>query len=113
MSFDLDKELRAALRKVDPAEGFAQRVTTRLAHERATPGRWLSHRQRRVVSALAAGVLLAAIALYAWQMRREQQGLEARRQLIEALRVTGEKLDQAYRGVNDVSRPARAEDTGA
>jgi hypothetical protein len=113
MSFDLDKELRAALRKVDPAEGFAQRVATRLARERAAPGSWLSYGQRRTVSALAACVLLAAIALYGWQMRREQQGLEARRQLIEALRLTGEKLDQAYRGVNDVSRPAPADDTGA
>jgi hypothetical protein len=35
-----------------------------------------------------------------WQVRREQEGLEARKQLIEALRLTGEKLDIAYQAVN-------------
>jgi hypothetical protein len=41
-----------------------------------------------------------------------QQGLEARAQLLEALRVTGEKLDLAYRVVNDESRSA-VDDNGA
>jgi hypothetical protein len=49
---------------------------------------------------LAASVVLAAILAHEWQARRLEQGREARRQLIEALRVTDEKLNLAYRAVN-------------
>jgi hypothetical protein len=45
--------------------------------------------------------VLTLIVVHDWQTRREQQGLEARRQLIEALRLTGEKLDIAYQVVNE------------
>ncbi len=40
----------------------------------------------------------AGLLICAWQADRETTGLEARRQLIEALHITGEKLDVAYRG---------------
>jgi hypothetical protein len=43
------------------------------------------------------GVLVA----HDWHARRTQEGLQARRQLLEALRVTSNKLDIAYRAVND------------
>jgi hypothetical protein len=114
MTFDLERELRAALRKADPAEGFAERVNARIARE-GVPGRvWTARPLRRAFAALAACTLIAALALHAWQARQEQQGLEARRQLIEALRVTGDKLDIAFRSVNDASRPLpAADDTGA
>jgi hypothetical protein len=50
---------------------------------------------------LAASVAFAAIlGTHQWQVHRERQGLEAREQLLEALRVTGEKLDLAYQAVN-------------
>lgn len=99
---DLEKELREALRHVDPAPGFASRVSARIHSERHH--RWLPARYRWMPAALAASVVLSLLAGYGWQWRHEQQGLEARRQLIEALRVTGEKLDLAYRGVQDFSR---------
>jgi hypothetical protein len=64
-------------------------------------------------AALAASLVLGFAALHQWELRREQQqGLQARRELIEALRVTGEKLDLAYRGVSDASRPANPDDAG-
>ena len=112
MSNDLEKELREALRYVDPAPGFASRVSARIDRERHD--RWLPARYRWMPAALAASVVLSLIAGYGWHWRREQQGLEARQQLIEALRLTGEKLDLAYRGVQDVSKstpPASAGDT--
>jgi hypothetical protein len=46
-------------------------------------------------------------------MRHEQQGLEARKELLEALRVTGAKLDLAYRVVNDDARASASEISGA
>jgi hypothetical protein len=100
----LEKELRGALRHVDPGPGFASRVSARIDREQRQ--RWLPVRYRWLPAALAASVVLCLIAGYGWHWRREQQGLEARQQLIEALRLTGEKLDLAYRGVQDVSKSA-------
>ena len=108
MSKDFEQQLRDALRPVDPEEGFEQRVMARVATEparrRAKVTRWAAW------LALAASVAFAAIlGVNQWQERREQQGLEARRQLLEALRVTGEKLDVAYQAVNRESPPPNDE----
>jgi negative regulator of sigma E activity len=104
MSKDFEQQLRDALRPVDPAEGFEQRVMARISSEpartRAKVIRWA------VPLAIAASMAFVAIlGTYQWQERREQQGLEARRQLLEALRLTGEKLDVAYQAVNRESPP--------
>ena len=98
MSKDFEQQLRDALQPVDPEEGFDQRVMARIAQERSRSRtkitRWAS-------VALAASVLFVAVlGAHQWQLRREQEGLEARKQLIEALRLTGEKLDVAYQAVN-------------
>jgi hypothetical protein len=64
--------------------------------------------------ALAASALLATVLIYGWHADRERRGLEARRQLIQALHITGEKLDVAYRGVmRESSPPAPSGDSGA
>jgi len=113
MSNNLDDQLRNALRSADPGEEFAPRVMARIANESMRPRRivpagyqWLS---AALVAAVAFGVLIA----HDRQVRREQQGLEARKQLIEALRVTSEKLDLAYRVVNDEAHAASHENSGA
>ena len=63
---------------------------------------------------LAASVAFAAVlGTHQWQVHRERQGLEARRQLIEALRVTGEKLDVAYQAVNREAQSATDDGSGA
>ncbi len=113
MSNDLEKELRDALRHVDPAEGFTQRVMARIEAGESRSKRWLPLQVRWLPVALAASAIFGAVAMHAWHERQQRQGLEARQQLIEALRVTGEKLDLAYRVVNAESEPARSEDTGA
>src|SRR5690348_4475635 len=99
MSRDFEQQLREALRPVDPEAGFEQRVMARVARE---PARSRTRLMRWAGAlALAASVAFAAIlGAHQWQERREERGLEARRQLIEALRVTGEKLDVAYQAVN-------------
>ena len=101
-SNDFERRLRAALRPVNPGEGFAAAVLARIAAEPARPAR--RPRSPAVVSWLAFGlavsVVLAVLLAHEWQVRRLEQGREARRQLIEALRVTDEKLNLAYRVVN-------------
>jgi len=111
----LQLRLRAALRRVDPGEGFAPGVMARIAAEPARTARparagavagWLAF-------GLAASLVLAALLAHEWQARRLEQGREARRQLLEALRVTDEKLNLAYRAVNSQERAASAEHSGA
>jgi negative regulator of sigma E activity len=107
MSKDFEQQLREALQPVDPEEGFEQRVMARVAQERS---RTRTKVTRWVSVALAASVVFAAIlGAHQWQLRREQEGLEARKQLIEALRLTGEKLDVAYQAVNREA-PASTDD---
>lgn len=106
MSNELNDRLRAALRPVDPGERFTQGVLARIAGEpprapasphravRRVELRWLSG---ALLAILATGLLVA----HQWRAQHAQQGEEARRQVMEALRVTSEKLDLAYRAVKD------------
>ncbi|HEY2275049.1 MAG TPA: hypothetical protein VGH61_06070 [Steroidobacteraceae bacterium] len=112
---NLERRLRSALGAVDPGEDFAPRVLARIAAEpayAAPPARtgalvsWLAF-------GFAASVVLAVLLAHEWQVRRLEQGREARRQLIEALRVTDEKLSLAYRVVNSREGTAPPEHSGA
>jgi hypothetical protein len=119
MSNDIERELRAALRPVDPGERFAERVLARIAHDPTHSTR--APRLRRPAAAsyrwwgagLAAMVVLAVVAVHDIHVRRMEQGIEARRQLLEALRLTNEKLDIAYRAINANDRHATAQKSGA
>ena len=107
MSKDLDESLRQALRPVDPGEQFTRTVMAAIAQDSArsddrpakprTAFRWAS-------AALMASVAVAVVTAHQWQVQRQERGLQARRQLIQALQLTGEKLDVAYQAVNDVER---------
>ena len=110
MNPDLESQLRAALRPVDPPDGFALRVEARIERGRRPQRPRL---YRFAPQALAASLLVAALGIYGWHVQRERQGQEARQQLLEALRVTGAKLDLAYRGVRDAGRAAPAGRSGA
>ncbi len=112
---DLERRLRSALRAADPGEGFAPRVLARIAAEPVCPAPPV--RAGAVVSWLAFGLaasgVLAVLLAHEWQVRRLEQGREARRQLFEALRVTDDKLNLAYRVVNTREGAAPAEHSGA
>jgi hypothetical protein len=111
MSKDLDESLRSALRPVDPGEPFTRGVMAAIARNSSRPDgppakpratlRWAS-------AALAISLVGAVVTAHQWQARRLERGLQARRQLIQALQLTGEKLDLAYRVVNDTQRPEPA-----
>jgi hypothetical protein len=110
MSEDIESQMRAALRAVAPREEFSQKlvanVTSRLLPAR-TPRRgtarlhplawWFS-------ASLAASVVLAVgVHQHLQQQRLQQSGLEARREVMEALRVTSQKLNLAYEAVKSQS----------
>jgi hypothetical protein len=105
MSDELEKSLRSALRPVDPGEKFTQGVLARVAEPRAVgspPGPYTSRPAFRWTSATLAIVLTVGLfTAHQWREHRIERGLEARRQLLQALEVTGENLDTAYRMIND------------
>ena len=112
MNEELDKQLRQVLRPVDPGEDFTARV---LAQISSNPRNLRAHWRRAawIPAALAASVLLVVAGVYEWQQRQKEAGLAARAQVLEALRVTSQKLDLAYRLINTSSRPPSDRDSGA
>lgn len=112
---DLEQSLRAALRPADPGADFPAGVLARLAAEPARtlrPSRSLATASW-LTFALAASVVLGLFIAHERQVRRTEQGLEARRQLIQALRVTGEKLELASRAVNTTEHSTDSLHSGA
>jgi negative regulator of sigma E activity len=121
---NFEDELRRRLRPVDAPEGFAERLMAALPVERkptqdlkivalkpraARP----SLRDFGMPAALAAS-LMVAVFLGVHEandraLREEQRGIAASQELMQALRVTSQKLDLAYEAVNS-PRPAGDEE---
>jgi hypothetical protein len=120
MSEDIESGIRAALRTVAPREEFSQKLVANVASQPPTP-----LKSRRVAArlhplawwfsaSLAASVLLAVgVHQHLRQQRLQQSGLEARREVVEALRVTSQKLNLAYEAVKSQSTSLTDEQSGA
>ena len=117
MNENFESELRRRLRPVDAPEGFTDRLMAALPAAQApkvvalklTAAR-LSLRQFGMPAALAASLLVAVFAgVYVANDRalEQQKGIAASRELMQALRVTSQKLDLAYEAVN---HPPSADD---
>lgn len=114
----LERRLRSALAAVDPGEGFAPQVMARVAASLRQPAQPPPLARAATVAGwlafgLVASVIVAVLLAHEWQVRRFEQGREARRQLIEALRVTDEKLNLAYRVVKTREDATPQEHSGA
>ena len=119
MTDEFENELRRLMRPVEAPEGLADRIMAALP-PRAAPSPVTSivtevsartARPRRdywmpgaLAASLIGAVLLGTFAAnqndQQLARREEAAGLEARRELMEALRVTSQKLDLAYEAVN-------------
>lgn len=125
MTDEFENELRRLMRPVEAPEGLTERIMAALPPRAAvatvTPiGSARTARPPRnywMPGALAAS-LLGAVLLGTFAAkendqqlakREEAAGLEARRELMEALRVTSKKLDLAYEAVN-APEPAQDEE---
>jgi hypothetical protein len=107
---NFEDELRRALRPVDAPDGFTERLMSALpADAKPMPARThvapraLSHRfamPAALAASLLAAVLLGQHVAVENERRAEQQGREASLELMQALRVTSQKLDLAYEAVN-------------
>jgi hypothetical protein len=119
MNQEIEPRIRAALRPVAPSEEFSQRLLGRIAADRPQP------KARRIFSAsarplawwltasLAACLILAVgVQQHLEQQRLQQSGLEARREVVEALRMTSQKLSLAYEAVKHQSTSPTDEKSG-
>ncbi len=118
MTEDLENRMRRAMRKVDAPEGLADRilaalppraapaiVTTLVPPPAARPARsgW-RHAMPAALAASFVGAILLGV--FAADQRdrivaaRDAEGEAASRALMDALRVTSQKLDLAYQAVN-------------
>jgi len=111
---DIEDELRRLLRPVEPPAGFAERVMRALP-ERQAPAPVVSlplvrgtprtpvWQRFSIPAALAAslvvGVLLGHRVASDQAEHERRAGLAASRELMQALRVTSQKLDKAYEAV--------------
>ncbi len=109
----LDDELKSALRRVEPPEGFAERVLARARQEensRATVGQWLKALFRipavRWALAFGLGCFLTVFAVQRYREHRQArlQGEIAGTQAKIALQIASAKLNAALR---DAARPDR------
>jgi len=120
---DMESELRRALRPVDAPPGFTARVMRALPSQRppatVTPLPIARHTPRAnawrrlstpmaLAASLVVAVLLGQHMAFERAQREQRAGLEASRELMQALRVTSQKLDAAYQAVQ--SAPAGAQD---
>jgi hypothetical protein len=120
MSKDIESQMRAALRAVAPREEFTQKllanVTSRLPALRK-PSRFATGLRPLAwwfSASLAASVVLAVgVHQHLQQQRLQQSGLEARREVLEALRVTSQKLNLAYEAVKSQSTSLTDAQSGA
>ena len=124
MNEEFENRLRRALRRVDAPEGFAERVMrARPARPAAAdlvplrpvrPTSVSAWRRFSAPAALAASLLVAVFAgqhVATLKAEREQQaGLAASRELMQALRLTSQKLDLAYEAVQRPAPPPAVEE---
>ena len=88
---EFENELRTALRRVEAPVSLKAGLMERRRFQQRRTNRWLWQR-------MAASLLIVAVlggGLY-WrhQVEEERKGEEARRQVLEALRITSQALDQ-------------------
>jgi hypothetical protein len=119
MSNDMESKMRAALRPVVPSEEFSQNLIARVVDQ---PQRSKARFAARglhplawwLTASLAASVVLAVgVQQHLEQQRLQQSGLEARREVLEALRMTSQKLNLAYEAVKSQSTSLSDEKSGA
>jgi hypothetical protein len=120
MNDEFENRLRQALRPVDAPEGFAERLMKRLPErERPVVVALPVKATRRkhpfgIPAALAASLLVAVLLGQQFASRlmhlEEAEGLAAKQELLQALRVTSNKLDLVYEAVNNPSRAPEHED---
>lgn len=96
----LEKDLARALRRERPAPGFSHRVMERIegAPGASTRPAWY----RAIAASLTLTALLGGWAAHEAHERHRIEGERARDQVLQALRITGEKVRYAREEVREI-----------
>lgn len=106
MSDTFDNDLRDALRRTEPPAGFAERVLAGTQPAAAPPPvRRASTRHWTWAAAALAACLTLTVGLVEYRHQAEQRarGLEAKQELMQAMRITGSKLRMAQEKVRHLN----------
>lgn len=98
---NLEDQLRASLRRVEPPPGFAERVVSRLP---ANPKRGRVIRFRQPVLRWLAVAACLVVAVGGYYEHRQKQGEQAREQLMLALQITETKLQSTQARIEAISQ---------
>ena len=120
MNDDVESKLRGALRPVDPRADFSRKLLAHMTSAGAAPPKppKLSPRAARPLvwwftASLAACLIMAVgIQQHLHQQRLQETGLEARREVQQALRVTSQKLNLAFEAIKSQSTAPSDEKSG-
>jgi hypothetical protein len=119
MSKEIESRMRDALRPVAPSEDFSQKLLARVIADQPRqpkPRRLLEGARPLAwwltVSLAASLILTVGVQQHLQQQRLQQSGLEARREVVEALRMTSQKLNLAYEAVRSQSTSLADEKSG-
>ncbi len=98
---DFEDQLRSALERKEPSQGFAARVVVAAAQARkpARGTRW----QALGAAAIAASLFVGALSLDLDRRQREE-GEAARAQLIQAMQITSSQLQRIQKKVQGTLR---------
>ena len=94
---NLENDLKRTLRRESPPDGFAQRVMQRLEADvpRRRPVWW-----RAAAASVTLGVLLGGYATH--KAVEHRRGEHAKEQVLEAMRITSEKMRYAQQEVRAI-----------
>ncbi len=108
----LEEELKSALQREEPLEGFSDRVLARVAErerQRQRNRRWFA---LPVLRWAAAAIIIIAAAGGSFEhyreVQRRREGERAKQQVMLALRITSEKLQQVQWKVRQLNRDREA-----
>jgi hypothetical protein len=106
MHFSED-DLRAALKRQDPGEGFTQRVMARVNQGSGAPEKprrrfWLFQLRPALVTVAAVLLLVIGIGVgyRRQQIAQEARAMKAEQQAVLALRIANAKLNRVFERVN-------------
>jgi hypothetical protein len=108
----LEDDLKTALRRTEPPEGFANRVLARANGPTAAEPSWWQYltvlvrppRVQWVALSLIVSVMIPAAGVYRKERQAHAEGERAKEQLVFAMRVTGNKLHRVHQKVLEMGR---------
>jgi hypothetical protein len=108
----LEDDLKTALRRTEPPEGFANRVLARANGPAAAEPSWWQYltvlvrppRVQWVALSLIVSVMIPAAGVYRKERQARAEGEKAKEQLVFAMRVTGSKLHRVHQKVLEMGR---------